>query len=823
MSDQTETISGASAEYGAESIKVLKGLDAVRKRPGMYIGDTDDGSGLHHMVYEVVDNAIDEALAGHADLVTVTLNPDGSCTVIDNGRGIPTAIHPSEGVSAAEVIMTQLHAGGKFDQNSYKVSGGLHGVGVSVVNALSTWLKLKIRRDGKIHEMRFSHGDADAPLAVTGTYEMDKQPGTYEGRSGSEITFLPSGETFTMVEFDYPTLEHRLRELAFLNSGVRIILTDARHADVKSTELLYDGGLIEFVKYLDRAKKPLIGQPIAIRAERDGITVEVAMWWNDSYHENVLAFTNNIPQRDGGTHLAGFRGALTRQVTGYGESSGLTKKEKVGLIGDDCREGLTAVLSVKVPDPKFSSQTKDKLVSSEVRPVVESLVNEALGTWLEEHPAEGKIVVEKVIQAAAAREAARKARDITRKTTLGVTSLPGKLADCQERDPAKSELFIVEGDSAGGSAKGGRSRQNQAILPLRGKILNVERVRFDRMLSSDMIGTMITALGTGIGSDEFNADKLRYHKIIIMTDADVDGAHIRTLLLTFFFRQMPELIERGHLYIAQPPLYKVSRGKSSQYLKDEQAFEEFLIGSGLDDASLTLATGEVRTGQDLRTAVDDALAVRSLINGLHTRYNRAVVEQAAIAGALNPAVLADLGAATEMAETVAKRLDAVAEDTERGWTGRLSTSNEGQGGYIFERMVRGVKEFAQLDIGLINSADARALDRYADRLGEVYARSPVLKRKESSDVISGPLALLDAVFAAGRKGLTMQRYKGLGEMNAEQLWETTLDPNVRSLLQVKVTEGMDADSLFSRLMGDEVEPRREFIQENALNVANLDV
>ncbi|RLP28045.1 DNA topoisomerase (ATP-hydrolyzing) subunit B [Mesorhizobium sp. YM1C-6-2] len=823
MSDQTETISGASAEYGAESIKVLKGLDAVRKRPGMYIGDTDDGSGLHHMVYEVVDNAIDEALAGHADLVTVTLNPDGSCTVIDNGRGIPTAIHPSEGVSAAEVIMTQLHAGGKFDQNSYKVSGGLHGVGVSVVNALSTWLKLKIRRDGKIHEMRFSHGDADAPLAVTGSYVQDKQPGTYEGRSGSEITFLPSSETFTLVEFDYGTLEHRLREMAFLNSGVRIVLTDARHSDVKTQELLYEGGLVEFVKYLDRAKKPLIAQPIAIRAERDGITVEVAMWWNDSYHENVLCFTNNISQRDGGTHLAGFRGALTRQVTGYGESSGLTKKEKVSLTGDDCREGLTAVLSVKVPDPKFSSQTKDKLVSSEVRPVVESLVNEALGTWLEEHPSEGKIVVEKVIQAAAAREAARKARDITRKTTLGVTSLPGKLADCQERDPAKSELFIVEGDSAGGSAKGGRSRQNQAILPLRGKILNVERVRFDRMLSSDMIGTMITALGTGIGSDEFNADKLRYHKIIIMTDADVDGAHIRTLLLTFFFRQMPELIERGHLYIAQPPLYKVSRGKSSQYLKDEQAFEEFLIGSGLDEASLTLATGEVRTGQDLRAAVEDALAVRSLINGLHTRYSRAVVEQAAIAGALNPAVLADLGAATEMAEAVAKRLDAVAEDTERGWTGRLSTSNEGQGGYIFERTVRGVKEFAQLDIGLINSADARALDRYAGKLGEVYAQSPVLKRKESSEVISGPLALLDAVFAAGRKGLTMQRYKGLGEMNAEQLWETTLDPNVRSLLQVKVTEGMDADSLFSRLMGDEVEPRREFIQENALNVANLDV
>ncbi|WP_274630410.1 DNA topoisomerase (ATP-hydrolyzing) subunit B [Arvimicrobium flavum] len=827
MSDDTENGNGGSVQYGADSIKVLKGLDAVRKRPGMYIGDTDDGSGLHHMVTEVVDNAIDEALAGHADLVSVTLNPDGSCTVADNGRGIPTDLHPTEGVSAAEVIMTQLHAGGKFDQNSYKVSGGLHGVGVSVVNALSVWLKIKIRRDGKIHEMSFSHGEADAPLAVVGSYVQDKQPGTYEGRSGTSVTFLPSPATFSMVDFDYNTLEHRLRELAFLNSGVRIVLTDKRHADVKQAELMYEGGLEAFVRFLDRAKKPLIDKPVAIRAERDGITVEVAMWWNDSYHENVLCFTNNIPQRDGGTHLAGFRGALTRQVIGYGSSSGLTKKEKVELTGDDCREGLTAVLSVKVPDPKFSSQTKDKLVSSEVRPVVESLVNEALGTWLEEHPAEGKVVVEKVIQAAAAREAARKARDITRKSTLGVTSLPGKLADCQERDPAKSELFIVEGDSAGGSAKSGRSRQNQAILPLRGKILNVERVRFDRMLSSDMIGTLITALGTSVGKDEvngFNIDKLRYHKIIIMSDADVDGAHIRTLLLTFFFRQMPELIERGHLYIAQPPLYKVTRGKSSQYIKNEGAFEEFLIASGLDDASLTLASGEVRSGQDLHAVVEDALAVRSLINGLHTRYNRSVVEQAATAGALKPELFDDLGRANVVAKIVAARLDAIAEDTERGWDGHVSTSNEeGPGGYVFERTVRGVKETAHLDMGLINSADARALDRYAPRLEEVYATPPTLRRKDVSQAIAGPLALLDAVFAAGRKGLTMQRYKGLGEMNAEQLWETTLDPDARSLLQVKISDATDADSLFSRLMGDEVEPRREFIQENALNVANLDV
>ncbi len=705
--------------------------------------------------------------------------------------------------------------GGKFDQNSYKVSGGLHGVGVSVVNALSVWLKLKVRRKGEVHEMSFTHGVADAPLRVTGTAGSE---------TGTEVTFMPSSDTFTMIEFDYGTLEHRLRELAFLNSGVRIILTDARHADVKVQELLYQGGLEEFVKYLDRAKKPLIAAPIAIRSERDGISVEVAMWWNDSYHENVLAFTNNIPQRDGGTHLAGFRGGLTRQVNGYAESSGIAKKEKVTLTGDDCREGLTAVLSVKVPDPKFSSQTKDKLVSSEVRPVVESLVNEALGSWLEEHPGEAKVLIGKVVEAAAAREAARKARELTRrKGVLDITSLPGKLADCQERDPAKSEIFIVEGDSAGGSAKSGRSRQNQAILPLRGKILNVERARFDRMLSSEMIGTLITALGTGIGKDEFNAEKLRYHKIIIMTDADVDGAHIRTLLLTFFFRQMPELIERGHLFIAQPPLYKVQRGKSSQYLKDEADYERFLIGTGLEEASLHLASGEVRTGGDLRRVVEDAIIVRGLLNGLHTRYSRAVVEQAAIAGALNPESTLDLGRAEAMARTIAARLDIIAEDMERGWEGRLSTSNEGPGGFIFERTVRGVKEYAHLDIGLLQSADARALDRHAERLGEVYSEPPVLKRKETSEPIAGPRALLDAVFASGRKGLSMQRYKGLGEMNAEQLWETTLDPNVRSLLQVRVNDATDADSLFSRLMGDEVEPRREFIQDNALSVANLDV
>ncbi len=811
MTETPETASGANAEYGADSIKVLKGLDAVRKRPGMYIGDTDDGSGLHHMVYEVVDNAIDEALAGHADLVTVTLNPDGSVTVTDNGRGIPTDIHSGEGVSAAEVIMTQLHAGGKFDQNSYKVSGGLHGVGVSVVNALSTWLKLRIRRNGKLHEIAFTHGVADGPLAVIGEYE---------GRSGTEVTFLASPQTFTMTEFDYGTLEHRLRELAFLNSGVRILLTDKRHSDVRQEEMLYDGGLEAFVRYLDRAKKPLVTQPIAIKSEKDGITVEVAMWWNDSYHENVLCFTNNIPQRDGGTHMAGFRGALTRQITSYGESSGITKKEKVSLTGDDCREGLTAVLSVKVPDPKFSSQTKDKLVSSEVRPVVESLVNEALANWLEEHPTEARTLVGKVVEAAAAREAARKARELTRrKGALDIASLPGKLADCSERDPAKSELFLVEGDSAGGSAKQGRSRESQAILPLRGKILNVERARFDRMLSSDMIGTLITALGTSIGKDEFNPDKLRYHKIIIMTDADVDGAHIRTLLLTFFFRQMPELIERGHLFIAQPPLYKVTRGKSVQYVKDEKGLEDYLISMGLDDAALELGTGEVRTGQDLREVVQDALRLRALVDSLHSRYSRSLVEQAAISGAMNVELAADPSRAEQIATDVAHRLDLIAEETERGWVGHVA----GDGGLRFERMVRGVKEVTFLDMALIGSSDARHIDQMTARLKDIYAIPPKLRRKDGVQELSGPRALLDAIFAAGRKGLSMQRYKGLGEMNAEQLWETTLDPNVRSLLQVRVADATNADGLFSRLMGDEVEPRREFIQENALSVANLDI
>jgi DNA gyrase subunit B len=802
----------SNAEYGAEQIKVLKGLDAVRKRPGMYIGDTDDGSGLHHMVYEVVDNAIDEALAGYATEVAVTLNPDGSCTVQDNGRGIPTGIHKGEGISAAEVIMTQLHAGGKFDQNAYKVSGGLHGVGVSVVNALSSWLKLTIWRDGKEHFIEFRDGVAVAPL---------KAVGDAGGKRGTEVTFLPSTKTFTMVEFDFATLGHRLRELAFLNSGVTIALSDKRHAVEKREEMKYEGGVEAFVKYLDRNKTPLIPNPVMIKAEREGITVECALWWNDGYHESVLCFTNNIPQRDGGTHLAGFRGALTRQITQYAETIGTSRKEKVALTGDDCREGLTAVLSCKVPDPKFSSQTKDKLVSSEVRPVVENVINQALQDWFEIHPQEARVIVGKVVEAAAAREAARKARELTRrKGALDVSSLPGKLADCQERDPAKSELFIVEGDSAGGSAKQGRNREFQAVLPLRGKILNVERARFDKMLGSQEIGTLITALGTGIGRDEFNPDKLRYHKIIIMTDADVDGAHIRTLLLTFFYRQMPALIERGNLFIAQPPLYKVSRGKSEQYLKDERALEDYLITTGLEDAVLRLATGEERAGADLRKLVEDARAIRNILQGLHSRYNRKVIEQAAIAGVLNQSVTEDAKKGAAAADYIAKRLDALEAETERGWQGTFDDN-----GFHFERTVRGVKEVAVIDQALLGSADARKLDEFAASLQQVYPRPTppaMLRRKDETIEIHGPVSLFDAVTGAGRKGISMQRYKGLGEMNPEQLWETTLDIHARSLLQVRIKEVDEANVLFDQLMGDLVEPRRQFIQENAL-AASVDV
>jgi len=799
-------------EYGAESIKVLKGLDAVRKRPGMYIGDTDDGSGLHHMVYEVVDNAIDEALAGFCDKVEITLNANGSVTVVDNGRGIPVEIHEEEGVSAAQVIMTQLHAGGKFDQNSYKVSGGLHGVGVSVVNALSVLLELTIWRDGKEHFLAFKDGEPKGKLKVKGDAP--------EGLTGTKVTFQPSTDTFTMVEFDYATLEHRLRELAFLNSGVRIILTDDRGVESKTEEMVYDGGLEAFARYLDRNKQALISAPIVVKVERDDVTIEAALWWNDSYHENVLCFTNNIPQRDGGTHLAGFRAALTRTINSYAASSGIAKKEKVSLTGDDAREGLTCVLSVKVPDPKFSSQTKDKLVSSEVKPIVESAMGEALSQWLEENPKDARNIVQKIVEAAAAREAARKARELTRrKGALDVANLPGKLADCQERDPAKSEIFLVEGDSAGGSAKQARDRQFQAVLPLRGKILNVERARFDKMLSSQEIGTLITALGTGIGKDEFNIDKLRYHKVIIMTDADVDGAHIRTLLLTFFYRQMPELVERGHLYIAQPPLYKVKRGSSESYLKDERAFQDYLINAGLEDTVLMTGDQAERAGNDLRDIVETARKLVAILDGLHSRYPRFIIEQAAIAGALNPDVLKDAKQAQGAADYIAKRLDALSDETERGWKAQALD----KGGLQFTRELRGVKDSHLIDGPFISSANALKLDQYAAHLQEVYAKPASLNRKDSETSVYGPTDLLNAVLETGRKGASLQRYKGLGEMNPDQLWETTLDTSVRTLLQVKVGELDEANEIFTSLMGDVVEPRREFIQTHALDVANLDV
>jgi DNA gyrase subunit B len=796
------------AEYGADSIKVLKGLEAVRKRPGMYIGDTDDGSGLHHMVYEVVDNGIDEALAGHATAVSVRIHADNSVSVRDNGRGIPVEIHKEEGVSAAEVIMTQLHAGGKFDQNSYKVSGGLHGVGVSVVNALSEWLELRIWRDGKEHFARFEHGDTVESLRVVGEAI---------GERGTEVRFLASTKTFSNLDYSFKTLENRLRELAFLNSGVRITLTDERPAEPLHTELFYEGGVREFVKYLDRHKQPLIAEPIFMTGERDGINVEVAMWWNDSYHETVLPFTNNIPQRDGGTHLAGYRGALTRTINLYAGSSGIARKEKVALSGDDAREGLTCVLSVKVPDPKFSSQTKDKLVSSEVRPAVESLVNEKLAEWFEENPGPARMIVGKIVEAALAREAARKAREMTRKkSALDIASLPGKLADCQEKDPEKRELFLVEGDSAGGSAKQGRARGNQAVLPLRGKILNVERARFDRMLSSQEIGTLITALGTGIGRDEFDLSKLRYHKIVIMTDADVDGAHIRTLLLTFFFRQMPELIEHGHLFIAQPPLYKVARGKSEVYLKDQAALDDYLIQQGVDGAVLRLGSGEEISGADLARVVEEARAVRRILQTFPVTYPQTILEQAAIAGAFVPGALDTNLQGT--ADRVAERLDLVAVEYERGWQGRPTQDQ----GLRLSRSLRGVEEVRVLDGSVLRSGSARRLGEHTDGLREVYGTTATLARKDRGQPIHGPLGLLEAILDEGEKGLTLQRYKGLGEMNPDQLWETTLDPEARTLLQVRVDDVAEADDIFTKLMGDVVEPRREFIQQNALSVANLD-
>ncbi len=821
-------------DYGADSIKVLKGLDAVRKRPGMYIGDTDDGSGLHHMVFEVSDNAIDEALAGHCDRIDITLNPDGSVSVQDNGRGIPTGIHTEEGVSAAEVIMTQLHAGGKFentsDDNAYKVSGGLHGVGVSVVNALSEWLDLTIWRDETEHYMRFAFGDAVAPLKVVGPAP---------GRKGTKVTFFPSPATFKITEFDFDKLEHRYRELAFLNSGVRLFLSDARHEDVKTVELYYEGGIAAFVKYLDRNKVPLMPEPVAINGTRDDVTIDVALEWNDSYYENVLCFTNNIPQRDGGTHLAAFRAAMTRTLNNYAEKSGLLKKEKVTLTGDDMREGLTAIVSVKLPDPKFSSQTKDKLVSSEVRQPLESLMADKLAEWLEENPAHGKAIVGKIIDAAAAREAAKKARELTRrKGVMDIASLPGKLADCQERDPAKSELFLVEGDSAGGSAKQGRDRHFQAILPLRGKILNVERARFDRMLSSKEIGTLIQAMGTGIGRDDFNVEKLRYHKIVIMTDADVDGAHIRTLLLTFFYRQMPEIITNGHLFIAQPPLYKATRGRSEVYLKDDAALDEYLVENGVS-LSVLEGAGGTRAGADLRSLVDHARRMRTLMRYVPRRYDPMLVEALAMGGVLNPAL--DASARAALLATAVTGLDAA--DADARWSATLTE----EGSIHFKRIWRGVTDHHIIEAAFIGSAEARKLHALAEEQGDAFAQTAKLvstkaaaaaqaetdAAEEDDDapvtlgkgetMVARPSQLLDAILAAGRKGLSIQRYKGLGEMNADQLWETTLDPQNRSMLRVEVEQADVADEIFTRLMGDVVEPRREFIQENALSVANLDV
>ena len=803
-----------NAEYGAESIRVLKGLDAVRKRPGMYIGDTDDGSGLHHMVYEVVDNAIDESLAGHCDRVDVIINAEGSVTVKDNGRGIPVDIHKEEGVSAAQVIMVQLHAGGKFDQNSYKVSGGLHGVGVSVVNALSEKLFLRIRRQNKIWEMTFRHGEAEADLKAVG----DMEPGS---RNGTEITFLPSTETFTQVEFDFTTLETRLRELAFLNSGVNIYLTDLRGEEKRESHFNYSGGIQSFVEYLDRNKKPIIRNPLSVISEANGITVEASMEWTDAYHETMLCFTNNIPQRDGGTHLQGFRNALTRVLNNYAEEKGQSKKDKIKLTGEDMREGLTCVLSVKVPDPKFSSQTKDKLVSSEVRPVVEAAINDKLATWFEENPAEAKLIIAKVSEAAQAREAARRARDLTRrKGVMDISNLPGKLADCQSKHPEDSEIFIVEGDSAGGSAKQARDRKNQAILPLRGKILNTERARFDKMLGSEQVGTLITALGTGIGADEFNIDKIRYHKIVIMTDADVDGAHIRTLLLTFFFRYMPAIIEKGYLYIAQPPLYKVKRGNSGeQYLKDDQAMEDYLINAALGDIKLVESTGSVRAGRDILDVINRARSIRGSIASLTQKIkNRDVVEQAAIVGAFDEKMFDDAGYAGQVASKLAARLNALAAKNQNTWKVEFTPV----GGLVLTRRVRGVQERIRLSIEQMKSADARKIHTLASWMAENFEGPAQLMAGEKEFAkVNGPYGLFDSVLEMGRKGLTLQRYKGLGEMNPEQLWETTLDPNARIFLQVKVKDGEKASELFTTLMGDVVEPRRDFIQENALS-AQLD-
>ena len=813
MTELTENeIVKGEQEYNADSIKVLKGLDAVRKRPGMYIGDTDDGSGLHHMIYEVLDNAIDEALAGYCDKTEVILNPDGSATIRDNGRGMPVDMHKEEGVSAAEVIMTELHSGGKFDNNSYKVSGGLHGVGVSVVNALSTWLRLKIWRNDQQYEAEFNDGNVVEHIHVT-----EKTP----GKHGTEVSFLPSPQTFTQTEFSYDVLERAIREKAFLNSGVYLKLIDNRGNEAKETVFHYEGGLNAFVTHLNKAKAPLHENIIGFSGQDSDIQVDVAMQWTEAYNESMLCFTNNIPQKDGGTHLAGFRGALTRTINNYIQENGLLKKDKTVITGDDMREGLTCVLSVKVPDPKFSSQTKDKLVSSEVRPVVEGVVGNKLKEWLDEHPQEAKVIVGKIVEAATAREAARKARELTRrKGVLDISSLPGKLADCQEKDPALSEVFIVEGDSAGGSAKQGRDRKNQAIMPLRGKILNVERARFDKMLNSAEIGTIITALGTGIGRDDFNADKCRYHKIVIMTDADVDGAHIRTLLLTFFYRQMPELIERGYVYIAQPPLYKAKRGNSIIYLKDDREMEDYLINGGCEDAYLETADGERIMGQDLVSYVESTKKARNLVSLLSIKAPEHIVEQMAIAGLFDKAVLADKSALQPELDKLAARLDVLEAEYDRGWKAEALDN----GTISFNRTLRGVREEHIIGASVLDSAEARMLNDMKNFLAENFTKTLKLVAKGGVEtVVAGPVTLVDAIMSAGKKGISLQRYKGLGEMNPEQLWETTLDPEARSLLQVKIDQLEEADEVFSTLMGDVVEPRKEFIQENALNVVNLDI